>query len=125
MLFGGHDPTDLGNSNDVWRYDVAGDTWTSLRPGDTLNGSPSGPCMFPADFTLPEEGMPTPERRYSGIAVSQGDTAYALFGKTDCGNINDAWALDMTSGTWELLRPPTGGEACNRTGSTTCSTLCF
>lgn len=123
IVFGGHDPTDLGNSNDVWAFDLDDATWVNVRPGDTLNGRPLAMCNFPADFTIPEEN--SPERRYSGVAAQNAGIAYALFGKTDCGNINDVWALDMTTGVWELLRPPTGGEACNRSGAVMCSMLCF
>ena len=123
VVFGGHDPTDLGNSNDVWAFDLGAGSWVNMRPGDTLNGTPLAMCNFPVDFTLPEEG--SPERRYSCVATQNGTLGYALFGKTDCGNINDVWALDLGAGSWELLRPPTGGEACNRSGSTTCSMLCF
>ncbi len=124
LAFGGHDATDLGNSNDVLAYDYAAGTWSSVRPGDTLNGVALGRCDFPNDFTLPEEGMPTPERRHSGVGTQSATRAFITMGKTDCGIINDVWALDFATGTWELLRTPTGGEACNRSGSTTCSTLC-
>ncbi len=125
LVFGGHDSTDLGNSNDVYAYDFAGGGWSTVRPGDTLNGAVLGPCMFPADFTLPEDGMPTPERRHSLVSAQMGGLGLISMGKTDCGNINDVWSLDLAAGTWELLRPPTGGEACNRSGSTTCTQLCF
>lgn len=123
VVIGGHDPTDLGNRNDVWALDLASGAWSELRPGDTLNGMPSGPCEFPADFTIPEEGAP--ERRYA-FARAQTDTrAFVVGGKTDCGNVNDVWALDFATGTWERLRAPTGGEACNRTGREGCTTLCY
>lgn len=124
VAFGGHDATDLGNSNDVMAYDFGGDAWSSIRPGDTLNGLPLGRCDFPNDFTLPEEGVATPERRHSGVAAQSATKAFITMGKTDCGVINDVWSFDLAAGTWELLRPPTGGEACNRSGATTCTTLC-
>ncbi len=82
-------------------------------------------CDFPPDFTIPEAGIYTPERRHSFVAAQSDTTGYVLFGKTDCGNINDVWALDLASGTWESRRPPTSGEACNRTGATSCAMLCF
>jgi len=125
IAFGGHDSTDLGNANDVWAYDFAGDSWSMARPGDTLNGVAIGPCDFPADFTLPEDGMPTPDRRHSYMNAQNGTTGFIAMGKTDCGIINDVWAFDLAASTWETLRPPTGGEACNRSGATTCMTLCF
>jgi hypothetical protein len=125
IAVGGHDSTDLGNSNDVHAYDFATDAWSVVRPGDTLNGVGFGLCDFPDDFTLPEEGTPTPERRHSYVHAQGDSLGFITMGKTDCGNINDVWALDLAAGTWESLRPPTGGEACNRSGATVCTTLCF
>ena len=119
----GHDDGDLANENDVWAINLTSGAWTAIHPGDTLNGAPSGPCMFPADFTIPDEG--SPERRYSMVTTQDGTTAYVTGGKTDCGNINDVWALDLATAEWTSLRPPTGGEACNRSGRTSCTTLCF
>jgi len=119
----GHDNTAMGNRNDMWAVDVASGEWTQLHPGDTLNGSPLGPCDFPEDFTIPEEG--SPERRYSFVRAQEGSTGYMFGGKTDCGNINDVWAIDFATGDWEQLRAATGGEACNRSGATTCTSLCF
>lgn len=123
LLVGGHDGTDLGNRNDVWALDLAAGTWSEVRPGDTLNGAPSGLCMFPADFTIPEENAP--ERRYSFLHVQNATTAYVFGGKTDCGNVNDVWSLALADGAWTLLRATTAGEACNRTGRTDCTTLCY
>ena len=114
LLAFGHDNTDLGNRNDVHAFDIAAGTWSALRDGDTLNGVPSGPGMFPNDFTLPEDG--TPERRYAFVRAEGASTGYVLFGKTDCGNVNDVVALDYATGGFEILRPATTGEACNRTG---------
>jgi hypothetical protein len=122
MAFG-HDITDLGNRNDVHAFDVAAGTWSVVRAGDTLNGTPSGPCMFPADFTIPEDG--TPERRYAFVRAEGASEGYVLFGKTDCGNINDVLRLSYATGEYEVLRPATTGEACNRTGRLDCTTLCF
>jgi len=123
IAFGGHDDGDLGNHNDSWSLDLDGDGWTELHGGDTLNGAPSGPCMFPTDFTVPEET--SPERRYSMMAVQSTSTGFVFGGKTDCGNINDVWAMDLPTGAWSQRRPATGGEACNRSGATQCTTLCY
>ena len=79
---------------------------------------------FPNDFTLPEDGTPTPERRHSFMHAQTATSGFIAMGKTDCGIINDVWVLDLAAGIWETLRPPTGGEACNRSGATTCSSLC-
>ncbi|MDH5491260.1 MAG: kelch repeat-containing protein, partial [Myxococcales bacterium] len=98
-------------------------TWAMLHPGDTLNSAPIGFCDFPPDFTIPEEGAP--ERRYSFVHGQSATTAFVFGGKTDCGNINDVWSLSLETADWLMLRPPTGGEACNRSGSLTCTSLCY
>ena len=123
ILFGGHDNFSLGNSNDVWSLDLVTRSWTNLRPGDTLNGEALGICEFPADFTIPEEG--SPERRYGFAHVTDEEGALIIGGKTDCGNTNDVWRLRFEDASWESLRPTTEGEACNRSGRTTCTELCF
>lgn len=123
ILVAGHDGTNLGNRNDMHALDLASGTWTELHPGDTPSGMAAGMCDFPADFTTPEEGAP--ERRYSFVAAQDATTGYVFGGKTDCGNVNDVWAFPLDTGAWTKLRPSTGGEACNRTGATSCTTLCF
>jgi N-acetylneuraminic acid mutarotase len=123
LVVGGHDNTNLGNRNDVWALDVSSGTWQQLRPGDTLNGAAAGQCDFPPDFTLPEEN--SPERRYAFATATSPTDAWILGGKTDCGNVNDVWQLSLPSASWTLRRASTDGEACNRTGRTDCTTLCF
>lgn len=122
----GHDfgpPAGPGNMNDVWALEVTTGTWTMLQPGDVLTNPDASFCLFPADFTTPQEGAP--ERRYSFVHVQSSTHAYVFGGKTDCGNINDVWSIELASGDWAQLRPPTGGEACNRSGRTGCTTLCY
>lgn len=122
----GHDfgpPSGPGNMNDVWALDLESGAWTELQPGDELTNPDAGFCDFPSDFTTPQEG--TPERRYSFVHVQSATDAYVFGGKTDCGNINDVWSIALATGAWTQLRPPTGGEACNRSGRTGCTTLCF
>jgi hypothetical protein len=128
FVIGGHDQAlrageDVGNRNDVWALDLVAGGWTEIRPGDAPNGAPGGFCDFPADYTIPEEN--SPERRYAFVGAQDARRAYVVGGKTDCGNVNDVWALDFASGTWSLLRPTTGGEACNRSGRVGCTTLCY
>lgn len=123
VLLAGHWFENPGNANDTWAFDVGTDTWTQLTPGDTLNGVPGGFCDFPADFTLPEEG--SPERRYASAHPQSAAAGYLIGGKTDCGNVNDVWRFDFATDAWEQVRLATEGEACNRTGRTMCSTLCF
>ena len=88
-----------------------------------MNGEALGICEFPADFTIPEEG--SPERRYGFAHVTDEEGALIIGGKTDCGNTNDVWRLRFEDASWESLRPTTEGEACNRSGRTTCTELCF
>ena len=109
--------------NDVWALDLRAGTWSNVRPGDTLNGRALGLCQFPADFTIPEAD--SPERRYGFAHVQDAEGAYILGGKTDCGNTNDVWRLRFDTDEWESLRTTTEGEACNRSGRTTCTELCF
>jgi hypothetical protein len=122
-MFGGHDLTNLGNKNDLWALDTTTTAWTEVRAGDVLNGIPSGPCMFPPDFTIPDED--SPERRYAFARVQSATTGYVFGGKTDCGNVNDVWAVDVATGVWSQLRVATNGESCNRSGAVECTTLCF
>ncbi|MBX7190784.1 MAG: hypothetical protein K1X94_01925 [Sandaracinaceae bacterium] len=119
----GHDDTSLGNRNDVYALDLETSTWSVVHPGDTFGGTAGGMCMFPADFTTPEEGAP--ERRYSFVATQDATHAYVFGGKTDCGNVNDVVSLDFGTDEWTSLRPATGGEACNRSGRIGCTTLCY
>jgi hypothetical protein len=119
----GHDGTNLGNRNDVYALDLATRVWSRVRPGDTYDNAASGMCMFPADFTAPEEGAP--ERRYSFVAVQSETRAFVFGGKTDCGIVNDVVGFDFASDAWTPIRTATGGEACNRTGRVGCTTLCY
>jgi N-acetylneuraminic acid mutarotase len=123
LLFGGHDDGALGMRNDVWALSLLDNTWANLNEGDTLNGSASGQCDFPADFTLPEAGAP--ERRYAFARVQSAEAGFIFAGKTDCGAVNDVFKLTLENAQWTKLRPTSGGEACNRTGSTSCQSLCF
>ena len=61
----------------------------------------------------------------SRAAAVGGGQVLIAGGKTDCGNVNDVWGLDLAAGTWNVLRAPTDGESCIRSGRTDCTTLCF
>jgi len=124
VMVAGHDNADLGNVNDIWTVDLATGTWTEVVRGDELNNGDVGFCMFPADFTTPDTDAPE-RRHYFGVVQHEG-TGYVVMGKTDCGNANDVWAIDLASPSWELFgQASTSGEACNRSGATTCTELCF
>ena len=122
VLFGGHDSGNLGNTNQVWAFDLTTEQWSSILEGDTYNSPANGQCDFPADFTTVDDA--SPERRNAGV-VTRGDDALIIFGgKTDCGNANDVWALDLATDTWTEWSRATMGEVCLRANQT-CSSMCF
>ncbi len=124
VMVAGHDSTDLGNENDLWTLDIATGTWTEVVPGDVHSGMAAGLCDFPADFTTPD--LEAPERRHYFGTVQHDGAGYVVMGKTDCGNVNDVWRVDLSAPEWELFgQASTAGEACNRSGATNCSSLCF
>lgn len=120
----GHDATDLGNVNDLWHLNLTTNAWTELRHGDVLSGVANGICDFPADFTTPD--LEGPERRNFQGYASGGGQAFISFGKTDCGNANDMWTIDLAAPDFALAgSTTTSGEACNRSGREDCTSLCF
>jgi hypothetical protein len=123
LRFAGRDLSAPGKTNDVWAFDPTTARWSQLRPGDTLQAQPTGPCSFPPGFTLPEAG--SPERRQAFLAVADPTGAYLLTGQTDCGNIDDVWRFDLAIHAWRPLRPASAGESCSRGGRTDCTDLCM
>lgn len=122
LMFGGHDTADLGNNNELWAFELASESWSLLRQGDTLNGGRDGACGLPLDFANID--YDSPDRRNAGMAIHT-ETDMLLFGgKTDCGLINDVWALELASDTWRELSRATEGEACLRAYDD-CTELCF
>ena len=123
IIFGGHDITDLGNTNQVYAFDLASKSFSTLREGDVLDAGSNGFCDFPADFVAIEEG--SPERRYlTSTALTPDGRMYLFGGKTDCGIINDLWTYDLAGDTWTNFTHATDGESCVRAYDD-CSTLCF
>lgn len=123
LMFGGHDNTDLGNSNDLWSYSPSKDAWTQLREGDTPNLPANGQCDFPPNFTHVD--MASPERRNAAATAMDPEQGLLLFGgKTDCGLINDVWAFSVSDGAWSNLSSATVGESCLRNAAS-CTALCF
>lgn len=123
LMFGGHDNTDLGNSNDLWAYDPAADAWTPLREGDTFNKPANGQCDFPPDFTVVD--TESPERRNAAASTFTDDGVMLVFGgKTDCGVINDVWGFSVKDEAWTDRSTATMGESCLRS-SASCTGLCF
>ena len=124
VMVAGHDSTDLGNVNDLWTLDLSTGQWTEVVHGDALAGRANGPCDFPADFTTPD--LSAPERRHYFGATQSAERGFVVMGKTDCGNVNDVWSIDLAAPVWSLQgNASTAGEACNRSGATACASLCF
>ena len=121
-MFGGHDSGDLGNNNQVWAFELAQGRWTRLSQGDVFNAPASGVCDFPPDFTNVD--LKSPERRGFGAFASDGQGRAWLFGgKTDCGNADDVWSLDLGATVWTEQRMARQGEMCVR-NSDTCEGMC-
>ncbi|MCA9567589.1 MAG: hypothetical protein KC656_07090 [Myxococcales bacterium] len=124
ILFGGHDNTSLGNTNQVYRYSLDEGRWYREHEGDTFANPPAGFCDFPDDFV--DVDPESPERRNAGASVMTQDGQMLVFGgKTDCGLINDVWAYDVTTASWAELSPATSGQACLRANQAGCTTLCY
>lgn len=123
LLWAGHDDGNLGNTNQVWAFDLGASTWSQLREGDVFANPPAGVCDFPADFTTIDPA--SPERRQAGAAMWGADGQLLVVGgKTDCGNINDVWQFDPAAETWTERFRATAGEVCIR-GAEGCETMCF
>ena len=123
ILFGGHDDGELGNTNQVWAFDLASEAWTELSAGDVYNTPGEGICDFPADFTTPD--LDSPERRYSAASAETDDGRLVIFGgKTDCGVVNDLWTYDFADQSWTEHSSATNGEICLRAFNE-CESLCF
>jgi hypothetical protein len=123
LLWGGHDDTQLGNTNHIWQYDLNQGGWSQLELGDVYNAPANGFCDFPADFVAPD--LDAPERRNAGAAVLTDAGELLIFGgKTDCGIINDVWSWSLADGTWTERSAATVGEICLRAFGQ-CQTMCF
>ncbi|MBK7755471.1 MAG: hypothetical protein IPI35_03470 [Deltaproteobacteria bacterium] len=123
LLWAGHDDGKLGNTNELWTFDLGAGAWTSVTMGDTLNSGANGFCDFPADFVTPD--LDAPERRNAMVSALDGDGKLWTFGgKTDCGIINDVWSLELGSLAWSSRSKATTGEICQRAFAE-CETLCY
>ena len=123
VMFGGHDATNLGNTNDTQSYDPEAGAWTPLSMGDTWNKPANGFCDFPPDFTNVD--MTSPERRNAHVMVAGTDKAWIVHGKTDCGVVDDLVEIDFGTTEWTTLSPATVGVSCIRKGGVNCNDLCF
>lgn len=123
LMFGGHDSGELGNTNQLWAFDLGSNTWSEIHVGDVFANAASGQCDFPSDFTTPD--FDSPERRYQFAFSATDDGRAVMFGgKTDCGVVNDIWTLDLASGAWSEESTATEGEICLRAFAE-CESLCI
>lgn len=121
LMWGGHDDGTLGNSNELWEFDLGAGAWTQLIEGDAGGAPANGFCDFPVDFT--EVDLDSPERRSAGAAALTPDGAlWVMGGKSDCGSLDDVWL--WSGNAWSNPSRATSGESCTR-ASSDCSTLCF
>jgi N-acetylneuraminic acid mutarotase len=125
LLWAGHDDGALGNTNQLWVFDLSSNSWSQVEQGDTYENPAFGFCDFPSDFTDPD--FDAPERRYFGAAALSQDSMYIFGGKTDCGQVNDMWSWDLEDQTWTERSDATFGEICARTFAdpASCESLCF
>jgi N-acetylneuraminic acid mutarotase len=125
LLWAGHDDGALGNTNQVWAFDLTESTWTELEHGDTYANPAFGFCDFPSDFINPD--LDAPERRYFGAAALTDDALIIFGGKTDCGQVNDLWTWDLEDQSWTERSDATFGEICARTFADPdgCESLCY
>jgi hypothetical protein len=123
VLFGGHDDGTLGNRNDLWELNPETGSWEMMQQGDTFNKPSNGICDFPPDFANVVFGIP--ERRGAHLfAYSEAENKIFVHGgKTDCGEIDDVWELDLATYSWLDVEPATIGEVCIRY-SDTCTSIC-
>ncbi len=123
VLWAGHDDGALGNTNEVWTFDLGARSWTRQQVGDVLDAPANGFCDFPEDFVVAD--LDAPERRNAGVASITGRGELIVFGgKSDCGLLNDVWTLPLAGGAWSNVSRATGGEICQR-AATECETLCY
>ncbi len=122
LLWAGHDDTDLGNTNQLWAFDLSSGQWELLRQGDEYANPANAFCDLPADFA--DIDIDSPERRNAGAAAITSCGELVVFGgKTDCGIINDLWAWKPDSG-WQERSAATAGQVCQRAFAE-CEALCF
>ncbi len=123
LLWSGHDDGNLGNTNQIWSFDLSTNEWSLISGGDSYTNPAYGFCDFPPDFV--EVDSASPERRYFGASVLTEDEMLIFGGKTDCGQINDAWGWSLETEEWNERSAATFGEVCLRSSAGDCESLCF
>lgn len=126
LLFGGHDDSALGNSNDLWAFDLNENAWSVVRQGDVYTGAGCNSFCSCADTFVEYDYMSPERRQYATLVNVEGTGEAILFSGTgDCGYMDDTWTLEMSSGEWTEVQAAEQGIACARTGRQDCTELCY
>jgi hypothetical protein len=85
LIFGGQ----AGGAffNDLWAFTSQDNAWTVITPG--------GP-------------LPAPRQGAGAVLDTEAGRLYVTHGLATQGYLDDTWALDLTSATWEDISPPSG-----------------
>ncbi|MGI8906816.1 MAG: kelch repeat-containing protein [Candidatus Sumerlaeaceae bacterium] len=103
-LFGGegYAAASLGRLNDLWKYEVASNTWTWMKGSNGLNQFATyGSLGFPAATNKPGARM-------HGVAWTDPTGALLLFGGfgntvSSAGELNDLWKYTPSTGNWTWI----------------------
>ena len=126
LLFGGHDDSALGNTNDIWAFTPSTRSWELLKAGDVYTGAGCNSFCSCADNFV-QYDYESPERRQypTFVPVDGEDTAVLFSGTGDCGYMDDTWSLDLDTMEWTEVHAAEQGIACARTGREDCVELCY
>ncbi len=132
LLFGGHhNVTSSGDiANDLWQLNLATNTWSRLRGGDTITGERcivNGMQIEPLGINYATPDAMSPERRFKHGLVADpiGGRVLTVGGESDCAKMDDIWSTDIATmdGAWTRLLKATQGESCLRR-SDQCTCFC-
>jgi len=118
IMMGGHDDTSLGNTAEIWTFNLSSESWDPKLMGDQINQPIVNMCDPSAQFATYDRY--SPERRASHVFTLTGDKAFMFGGRTDCGVANDSWYFDLSTYTWENLNESISGMTCYRSGRNDC-----
>ncbi len=111
FLFGGEDQL-LNFYNDIWRYNIAGNTWTLVRGGANNSGVYGTQGTAAAGNTPGARWGATARMDASGNVWVFGGYGYDSAGTT--GLLNDLWNYNITTSQWTWI---SGSTTVNQTGN--------
>jgi len=123
LAFGGHDDGAVGNTNEIWAFDIATVAWSRLPFGDKLQTPSKQTCVFAADFTKIDKASPERRSAFAFAPTADGAGFAVFFGKGDCGLIGDALGFDGALPGWTMLSASPVGLSCLR-AQPNCTSLC-